>query len=118
MLGTGKQFLPFIRHPPCYSYSQQQKLQISNVLLTDLFITFIFQFQDIHVMISYNWGNQRMVKRIAKYLRDHGITVWIDVDNLQGSIVEAMANAIEQADIFLMCYSQKYKYSNNCRAGI
>ena len=88
------------------------------MLLTDLFITFIFQFQGVRVMISYSLENQLMVKRIAKYLRDNGITVWIAVDDLQGSKVDAMPKAIEQADIFLMCYSQKYKYNNDCRAGI
>ena len=59
-----------------------------------------------------------MVKRIAKYLRDNGMTVWMDVDDMQGSTIETMAKAIEHADIFLMCYSHKYKYSNNCREGI
>ena len=71
---------------------------------------------DTHVMISYNKGHRSMVKRITKNLRQNHIKVWIDVNDMQGSTIEAMASAVEKADIFLMCYSFKYKESNNCRA--
>jgi hypothetical protein len=41
----------------------------------------------------------------------------MDVDDMQGSTLQAMASAVEKADIVLVCYSQKYKNSDNCRAG-
>jgi uncharacterized protein (DUF302 family) len=69
-------------------------------------------------MISYNWGHQSMVKQIRENLRSSGIKVWMDVDDMQGSTLQAMASAVEKADIVLMCYSFKYKNSDNCRAGI
>lgn len=68
-------------------------------------------------MLSYNWGHQSVVKEICQNLRNNGIKVWMDVDDLQGSTLQAMAQAVEKADIVLVCYSQKYKNSDNCRAG-
>ena len=41
----------------------------------------------------------------------------MDVDNMAGSTLQAMAEAVENADIVLVCFSQKYKNSPNCRAG-
>lgn len=41
----------------------------------------------------------------------------MDVDNMEGSILEAMARAVEEARIVLVCYSEKYKDSQNCRTG-
>lgn len=36
---------------------------------------------------------------------------------MEGSILEAMARAVEEARIVLVCYSEKYKDSQNCRTG-
>ena len=41
----------------------------------------------------------------------------MDVDNMAGSTLQAMAEAVENADIVLLCYSQKFKTSPNCRLG-
>ncbi|WAQ93845.1 hypothetical protein MAR_006316 [Mya arenaria] len=40
----------------------------------------------------------------------------MDVDKMSGSTLEAMACAVEEAEIILICMSQLYKDSNNCRA--
>lgn len=69
-----------------------------------------------HIMISYNWGHQPMVKQIRDSLRNSGIKVWMDVDDMHGSTLQAMAKVVEQADIVLICYSFKYKNSDTCRA--
>jgi len=68
-----------------------------------------------HIMISYNWGNQPIVKRIAASLKERGYLVWLDLEQMTGSTLEAMATAVEQSDLVLMCMSQKYKDSPNCR---
>ena len=70
---------------------------------------------DAHVMLSYNWNHQDVVKRINKALKRRGYSVWIDIEKMQGSTVEAMANAVEDAAV--MCYgiSKAYKESTNCR---
>ena len=111
-----------------------------------------------HVMLSYNWGSQPIVIRIAKSLKDLGYKVWLDTEQMKGDTLEAsitsspslsprpflslpnslfppasclfylplllpyiffdicyVANAIEQADMVLICMTQKYKDSANCR---
>jgi len=68
-----------------------------------------------HIMISYNWGNQEMIKTIKKGLADRGFNVWLDVEQMSGSTLEAMAHAVEQAVVVLVCYSKKYKESAACR---
>ena len=68
-----------------------------------------------HVMLSYNWGHQDTIKRINTALKARGYSVWIDIEKMQGSTVEAMADAVEDAAV--MCYgiSEAYKESTNCR---
>jgi len=41
----------------------------------------------------------------------------MDIDQMGGSTIEAMADAVEGAKLVLMCMSQKYKNSPNCRLG-
>jgi TIR domain len=132
-------------------------------------------------MISYNWGSQEMVKTIKKGLDSSGFNVWLDIEQMAGSTLEAsmtfwiclsvlscfilfypvlscfvfgsvlfcsvqfcsvffffclfvflffifllfflfisshtllVANAVEQADVVLICYTKKYKESAACR---
>ncbi|XP_052271977.1 uncharacterized protein LOC127872687 [Dreissena polymorpha] len=69
-----------------------------------------------HVMISYQWADQEMMKRIRDQLKFNGFRVWMDIDEMGGSTLQAMASAVENAELVLMCMSQKYKNSPNCRA--
>ena len=68
-----------------------------------------------HVMLSYNWDHQPTIKRINTALKARDYAVWIDIEKMQGSTVEAMSAAVE--DCAVMCYgiSQAYKESTNCR---
>ena len=68
-----------------------------------------------HVMLSYNWDHQATIKRVNSALQARGYAVWIDIEKMQGSAVEAMADAVE--DAVVMCYgiSRAYKESANCR---
>lgn len=50
-------------------------------------------------------------------LRQREYQVWMDVDNMKGSTLEAMADAIEKSAVVLICMSQRYKESTNCRTG-
>ncbi|KAJ3375592.1 hypothetical protein HDU84_000467, partial [Entophlyctis sp. JEL0112] len=54
--------------------------------------------QPHHVMLSYNWGDktatgsydmQELVKCIAAELRRNNLTVWMDVDKMNGVIIDA-----------------------------
>ncbi|XP_033750309.1 uncharacterized protein LOC117334666 [Pecten maximus] len=71
--------------------------------------------EEQHIMISYNWADQRMLLKVRDCLQEVGYKVWMDVDNMEGDILDAMARAVENAHIVLMCYSEKYKESKNCR---
>jgi len=45
--------------------------------------------------------------------------IWIDLQEMDKymNVLEAMARAVEQASIVLVCFSDKYKQSRNCRTG-
>ncbi|VDI62430.1 Hypothetical predicted protein [Mytilus galloprovincialis] len=68
-----------------------------------------------HIMISYQWSNQKTILQIKDKLRQNNFPVWIDVDFMEGSMLQMMASAIEKASVVLICYSEKYKDSKNCR---
>ncbi|KAJ7380772.1 hypothetical protein OS493_007150 [Desmophyllum pertusum] len=40
----------------------------------------------------------------------------MDIDEMGGSTLESMASAVENASVVLVCVSQKYKESPNCRS--
>ncbi|XP_064636799.1 uncharacterized protein LOC135493401 isoform X2 [Lineus longissimus] len=69
-----------------------------------------------YIMISYQWDSQELILKIKDALESHGYNVWIDLEKMAGSILEAMADAVEGACIVLICCSKKYKDSQNCRA--
>jgi hypothetical protein len=68
-----------------------------------------------HVMMSYNWGHQPVIKRIHSALVERGYRMWIDVEQMKGSTVDAMSLAVEDACVVLIGVSQAYKESTNCR---
>jgi len=68
-----------------------------------------------HIMISYQWDSQPIVIKLAQKLKSLGHKIWLDIEQMQGSTLEAMATAVEQAFMVLICVSQKYKDSPNCR---
>ena len=52
---------------------------------------------------------------LKEELMEQGFTVWMDVDRMMGSTLEAMAAAIEQSDAIIMCVTHRYKESQACR---
>jgi hypothetical protein len=66
-------------------------------------------------MLSYQWDHQPLVKRLAERLKQAGYRVWLDVEQMSGSTLEAMAGAVEGAAAVVMCLSAKYQASRNCR---
>ena len=74
------------------------------------------QQQKQHIMISYQWDVQNIVKEVKNRLQAAGYCVWMDIDDMGGSTLESMAGAVEDACAVLVCVSQKYKDSPNCRS--
>ncbi|XP_070553263.1 uncharacterized protein [Ptychodera flava] len=66
-------------------------------------------------MISYNWEVQERMKEVKTKLQAAGYDVWMDIEKMAGDTLEAMARAVEGADVVLICMAEKYKNSNNCR---
>ncbi|MGH0147470.1 UNVERIFIED_CONTAM: hypothetical protein FKN15_010567 [Acipenser sinensis] len=50
-------------------------------------------------------------------IKSVGIKVWMDVEHMAGSTLQAMAEAVEKAYVVVICISPKYKESPNCRTG-
>ena len=48
---------------------------------------------------------------IKSELEKAGYKTWMDVDNMSGSTLEAMAKAVEGSAVVLICVSKKYKES-------
>ena len=57
-----------------------------------------------------------MVLWIREQLNRAGYRVWVDVEEMKGSALEAMAQATEEAAAFVMVMTDAYKNSPNCRA--
>ena len=69
-----------------------------------------------HVMISYQWDSQDVLIEVKNRLQASGYRVWMDLEQMEGSTLEAMAKAVENASVVLVCVSQRYKESPNCRS--
>ena len=67
------------------------------------------------VMISYCWAQKEKARRIGNYLKSKNILVWIDIEQMEGSILERMAEAVEESSVILIFLSSKYKESQACR---
>ncbi|CAF4238369.1 unnamed protein product, partial [Rotaria socialis] len=69
------------------------------------------------LMISYCWAESELAHRICSHLTEKlGYKVWIDKEQMHGSTIEAMANAVDGAEFILMCMSESYKRSANCKS--
>ena len=69
-----------------------------------------------HQIISYSWATKNLVKSVHAALKEAGVRIWFDEEEIRGSVIDRMAEAVEGARAILMCYSQAYKNSSNCRA--
>ncbi|CAF0878261.1 unnamed protein product [Brachionus calyciflorus] len=69
-----------------------------------------------HVMISYNSASRDLCLKIKKYLENINYKVWIDIDEIHGSSLDSMAKAVEDAQVILMCVTEKYRQSLNCQS--
>jgi len=72
-----------------------------------------------HVMLSYQWGSQQLVKRVAAFFKSKKLLVWLDVDGgMKGNINQAMANGVEGACVVCSFATPAYARSPNCNKEI
>ncbi|CAF1563995.1 unnamed protein product [Rotaria sp. Silwood1] len=79
----------------------------------------ILEFNDekpFDIMISYSHKEKILCKQIYDELTKSGYRIWIDFDQMHGNVMDAMAQAIEQSHIIIICMSEQYRKSNYCRA--
>ena len=88
------------------------------MLFTVIFFIEAAKKEELHIMISYQWDHQKIFIDVRDALLKAGHKVWMDIDQMGGSTLEAMANAVEGAKFILMSVSKKYKDSTSCRSGI
>ena len=69
-----------------------------------------------HVMISYQWDSQEVLVEVKNRLQASGYRVWMDLEQMGGSTLETMAKAVENSSVVLVCVSERYKESLNCRS--
>ena len=69
-----------------------------------------------HVMISYQRDAQEIMIQVKNQLQANGCRVWMDLEQMSGSTLETRAKAVENAAVVLICVSQRYKESPNCRS--
>ncbi|KAK7499204.1 hypothetical protein BaRGS_00009464 [Batillaria attramentaria] len=71
-----------------------------------------------HVMLSYQHGYQKVVNSIYEFLEKQGdFKVWMDKYEMRhGSILQLMAEAVEDAFVVIPCVSESYRNSENCQA--
>ena len=53
--------------------------------------------------------------RVAASMRERSFRVWVDTEMMSGSTLDAMAAAVENAHCVLICITERYKASANCR---
>ncbi|UJR11447.1 hypothetical protein I4U23_015626 [Adineta vaga] len=71
---------------------------------------------EFDLMISYSWSDKSLVHDIYKHLtKDYHLKIWLDENQMAGSLCQTMARAVDKSTSILMCMSETYKRSENCR---
>jgi hypothetical protein len=68
------------------------------------------------IMISYSHNDKELCDQILNSLKNDQFNVWYDSQLMHGSVFDAMAEAIENAEFVLVCMSDTYKQSPCCKA--
>ncbi|XP_063722248.1 uncharacterized protein LOC134848661 [Symsagittifera roscoffensis] len=69
------------------------------------------------VMVSYSWNEKEPARNIYAALKASGINAWIDYYNMTyaNNLPQAMGETVEDSTVIVICYSQAYQNSQNCR---
>jgi len=68
-----------------------------------------------HIMISYSWAQKERMRELAFNLKQKGYPIWIDVEQMEGSVLEKISEAIEESIVVIVGFSSQYKESQACR---
>lgn len=70
------------------------------------------------MFLIYKLYSSSVFLQIRDKLKESGYNLWIDVDDMEGDILSAMANAVENSDLVIIAVTENYKNSNACRTGV
>ena len=72
-----------------------------------------------HVFISYVHENRVAVDQLAKELRDNGVTVWLDRDDIEPGArwKDAIKKAIQSGTFFIVCFSKESNKRDSTQMG-
>lgn len=79
--------------------------------------------------LSHTWlddeegrNNHERVRRLFGFLQYRGLRIWFDADRMQGDVVDAMCDGIDNTSVFVACITEKYNEKvggrnehDNCR---
>ena len=68
-----------------------------------------------HVMISYSHEQKEEMRELAQDLKEAGVHIWIDVEQMEGSLLQKMAFAVENSYAVVVGMSLDYNQSRSCR---
>ena len=81
------------------------------------YLIVLIDLQKPEVFISYQWGSQKEILSLRKWLKKFGMTCWLDVEQISiGDVLfEKIYDGIKHCKLFLSCVTTKYMESDNCR---
>ncbi|XP_068583370.1 uncharacterized protein [Cebidichthys violaceus] len=69
-----------------------------------------------HIMLSYQWDDQALVRNIYARLKDDGLPVWMDIEGgVTGNINDSMAAGVEEAVVICPFMTPGYQASRSCK---
>ncbi|XP_035667901.1 uncharacterized protein LOC118410346 [Branchiostoma floridae] len=68
-----------------------------------------------HIMISYSWAQQEVIIKVKEHLNKVGYRVWLDKDEMGGTMLESMARGVRSSAIVIIAFSEDYVISDNCK---
>ena len=61
----------------CVALNSETSTRVS---LRSLFDVAHFQMGERHIMLSYQWDTQELVKKVYQAISDKGVNVWMDIE--------------------------------------
>ncbi|CAJ1052585.1 uncharacterized protein LOC125883569 [Xyrichtys novacula] len=69
-----------------------------------------------HIMLSYQWDDQALVKKVYDRLKEDGLPVWMDIEGgVTGNINDSMAAGVEEAVVICPFMTPTYQASRSCK---
>lgn len=69
-----------------------------------------------HIMLSYQWDDQALVKSIYTRLKEDGLPVWMDIEGgVTGNVNDSTAAGVEEAAVICPFMTPAYQASRSCK---